>query len=253
MTPVSPPIAEIPPTLGEQAYREIRSRILDCTYAPGDVLSERVLAEHLNLGKAPVRAALVRLAADGLVTIASRQGIVITTPSIEDILELYEMRYELESLVVRSISGRLTNIQKKRLEKNLADLSIVVATKHATESIDLDFEFHRLLCDFHGNRQICRVMENVFFALYREIRRAQVRFPERMIDSLKEHEGVAHAIFQGEPAQAERLMREHLIFGEEVLLSRLGQNRLRSDLRNANPDTTYTPLNQTATPRAQRN
>src|SRR5262245_52193708 len=108
------------PTLAELAYRQIRQRILDSKLPPGMVVSERLLAERLGMGKAPIRSALVRLASDGLVSIASRQGIVISTPSIQDIIELFQMRVPLEMLIVRQISGALRDDQVDRLRENLA-------------------------------------------------------------------------------------------------------------------------------------
>src|SRR5262245_46999155 len=107
------------PTLAERAYGEIRRQILDMILPPGAVVSERILAERLEMGKAPIRSSLIRLASDGLISIASRQGIVISTPSIQDVIELFQMRVAMELLVVRQIAGTLKDDQIAQLRENL--------------------------------------------------------------------------------------------------------------------------------------
>jgi len=208
------------PTLAEQAYQKIRRRILDTTFQPGAVISERLLSEHLNMGKAPIRAALIRLAADGFVTIASRQGIVITTQSIEDILELFQVRRALELMIVQETAGRLNPDQIDQLQQNLVDYGRIAETSEPVESIDVDFEFHRLLAEFHGNRRMTQILTNVFDSLYREIRKAQVKHPNRIWSSQEEHHEIAKAIIEGQSQLASELMKSHLRFGEEFLLSR---------------------------------
>jgi DNA-binding GntR family transcriptional regulator len=209
------------PTLAEQAYRGIREEILNLQLPQGTVVSERLLAERMGLGKAPIRAALIRLAADGLVTIASRQGIVITTATIQDVIELYQMRVALELTIVRQIAGKLTAEQVQRLRANLdAFESLPMAHESVQEVVAADFDFHRQLCEFHGNRQMARVLDRVFDSLYREIRIAQTQFPERLRISADEHRAVAEAIVAGDVDRAEWQMKSHLRFGEEFILSR---------------------------------
>lgn len=208
------------PTLAERAYQQIRRQILDSELAPGTVVSERALAERLGLGKAPIRSALIRLASDGFVSIASRQGIVISTPSIQDVIELFQVRVAMELVIVRHIAGTLNSEQVDRLRTNLEEYASLAETAAPVESVAVDFEFHRLLCEFHGSRQMERVLDRVFDSLYREIRAAQLRFPRRIWASVQEHQAVADAVIAGDAEQAETLMRNHLRFGEQFILSR---------------------------------
>jgi DNA-binding GntR family transcriptional regulator len=206
------------PTLAEMAYRKIRQQIMEYKLPPGMVVSERLLSESLGLSKAPIRSALIRLASDGLVSIASRQGIVITTPTLQDIIELFQLRVPLEVLCVRSIAGRLDDQQIARLNANLELYRSAAVSP--PDSVNLDFDFHRLLCDFHGSRQLSRVLYHVYDALYREVRLAQMKYPTRVWSSLAEHEAVAAAVIAGDADKAENLLVEHLRFGERFVLSR---------------------------------
>lgn len=208
-------------TLTEQAYREIRRRILHLEYPQGAVVSERLLAESLGMGKAPIRAALIRLATEGIVTIASRQGIVITTVTIQDILELFHMRYALETLIVRELAGNLNEQQIEQLNANLEEYAASANSGIPADTIPIDFSFHRMLTEFHGNQQMLRVLDSTYDLLYREIRQAQAKFPQRIWNSIEEHRGIADAVIRGDRDLAEERMKEHLRFGEEFLLSRV--------------------------------
>ncbi len=218
--PAVPTVDSSRPTLAESAYQKLRHQILNAKLAPGAVVSERLLAARLRMGKAPIRSALIRLAADGLVSIAARQGIVISTPSIQDVIELYQMRVPLELLIVRQIAGTLRADQAARLQANLDEYKRLAETADPVDALAVDFDFHRLLCAFHGNRQMARVLHHIFDSLYREIRLAQERFPERVRVSAAEHQAVADAILEGDAARAEGLMKTHLRFGEQFVLSR---------------------------------
>jgi len=78
------------PSLSEQAYQEIRTRILDCDLEPGALISERGIAADLGLGIAAVRSALGRLSAEGLVTTLPRVGYQVANFTIEYINDFFE-------------------------------------------------------------------------------------------------------------------------------------------------------------------
>jgi DNA-binding GntR family transcriptional regulator len=80
-----------------------------------------------------------------------------------------------------------------------------------------------LLCELHGNRQMQRVLGQTLDSLYREIRLAQSKFPLRIQKSIQEHEAVATAVIEGDVGRAEAVMRTHLEFGQQFVLSR-GKN-----------------------------
>jgi DNA-binding GntR family transcriptional regulator len=221
----SPDRSRQKPTMAESAYREIQRLILDSQLPAGTVVSERLLADRLGSSKAPVRAALIRLAEEGFVSIASRQGIVIRAPSIRDLIEMFEMRVALEALIVRSIAGRLSSSQVAQVRSAVDQCRRVAETADpndviSVESIAADFGFHRLLCEFHGNQQIARALERIFNSLYRELRTIQSKFPNRLWGNVEEHQAVADAVIAGDASGAERLMKAHLQYGEQFVLSR---------------------------------
>ncbi|AYZ62515.1 GntR family transcriptional regulator [Burkholderia multivorans] len=84
-------------TNAESAYEEIRTRIFDGRLTPGQKISHRGLADELGFGQMPVRSALHLLEAEGLVTVVGKSGTYVTSPTNDDLREIYEMRLALES------------------------------------------------------------------------------------------------------------------------------------------------------------
>jgi DNA-binding GntR family transcriptional regulator len=208
------------PTAAELAYQVLRQQILNSDLQPGSIVSERLLAQRLNVGKAPIRVAVQRLASEGFISIEPRRGIIVCPQSIQDVVDLFQIRVLIEQLCVRSIAGKLTATQTATLLASVEELRRIAESSDPTETITSDFAFHRLLCEFHGNRQLMSVLDRILDSLYREIRLAQVKHPVRVWDSLKEHEELAEAIINGPPDAAERLIVKHLAFGEQFVLSR---------------------------------
>src|SRR5215216_6564500 len=83
--------------LKDRAYERIKQRLLNNDYPPGSFLSERQLAENLGMSKTPVKGALERLEAEGLISVSPQQGIVVRELSVHEIADQYEIRAVLES------------------------------------------------------------------------------------------------------------------------------------------------------------
>ena len=92
-------------SLKNQAYREIRQKILTCEYPPGTVLNEAFLCEALSISRTPVRDALSRLEHDHLLQIISKKGIVIESITLSDIGNYFEVLLRLVQTAVQD-SGK---------------------------------------------------------------------------------------------------------------------------------------------------
>ncbi|WP_431038685.1 GntR family transcriptional regulator [Streptomyces sp. P6-2-1] len=94
-----------PPDAGDShvahAERTIRTRVLDGTYPPGARLRERELSDALGFSRIPVREALTRLAAEGLVELSPRRGASVRRLSLRDVTELFDLRLSLEVFAAR--------------------------------------------------------------------------------------------------------------------------------------------------------
>jgi len=207
------------PTLAQRAYEDLKALFLKGTYSPGDFLTEGELARRLRMSKTPVRTALTRLEMDGFVTVSPQQGIVVREPSIHEVIDLFDMRMALETFVVKRLATTITPEQTARLRANLAAQEKSVQAHDNAQSTKLDTEFHLMLCEFAGNREIREVMERLRGKLHRIILGIQNKNPGRIADGCKEHEAIAESIFQGKGEQAAQRIVQHLEWGKKFLVA----------------------------------
>lgn len=124
---------------GEAAYAQLLAAIRSGTYSPGDRLREVEVAERLALSRTPVREALRRLEADGVIEHRPRLGAVIRKLSHAELVELYEMRIVLE----RTAAEMATKHAAPAEIDALRDLNAAIANSAQTDAAALNQDFHR--------------------------------------------------------------------------------------------------------------
>jgi len=205
--------------LKDQAYARLKARILQGDFGPGTFLSERQVSAWLQMSKTPIRAALEKLAGEGLIQISPQQGVIVRELSIHEVADHFEIRSALEPFVVRQVAGRLTAEQTQRLRANLHEQELSVRQRDAARNMMLDTAFHLLLCEFLGNREILRVMEQLRDKIHRVILRVFSHNPDRLAVGYEEHCRIAEAVIAGNAEPAARFIQEHLDRGKSILLS----------------------------------
>src|SRR5919197_3923039 len=96
-------------TLWQRVHQHLREEIISGSLTPGAELQEMALAESLGVSRGPIREAIGRLAAEGLVTVRPRRGAVVRALSKEEFLEAYQVREALEPMAVRLAVPKLTD------------------------------------------------------------------------------------------------------------------------------------------------
>jgi DNA-binding GntR family transcriptional regulator len=206
--------------LKERAYETLKSLILDETFPPGTFLSERQLSERLQMSKTPIRAALERLEMDGFVSVAPQQGILVRELSMDEVVDLFDIRSALETFVVRQLASRgLASEQVRQLEANLEAQERFAEREDLTNYTRLDADFHRMLCQFHGNQEITKVILHLRDKMFQVVARVS-RTPGRSITSHKDHVAILEAVMRGEGERAAIRMEEHLLYGKRFLVAR---------------------------------
>jgi DNA-binding GntR family transcriptional regulator len=208
MTPENSP--DRSPSLKDVAYCQLRQLILEGRIAPGAVLSVRQLADQLNMSKTPVHAALERMEADGLVTFAPQQGVVVREVSIQDVANHFEIRTALETFIVRRLAGRLTNEQIQRLEANLNAQREFAETGNVLGCVKNDAGFHFLLCELHGNQEFVNVMHRLRDRVFQVVFQIVKQFPNRITETYDEHRGIVDAVIDGDGELAAQRLTSHL-------------------------------------------
>ena len=212
--------SDAPGLLQDRAYAEIKALIQDGTFPAGSFLSERQLAGRLKMSKTPVKNALVRLEMEGFVAVSPQQGIVVREFSVQEVVDILDIRMALEPYVARRVAGALTAEQAAALKANVRAQEAAARAGDTVELTRLDADFHILLCSFSGNAEIAHVMTRLRDKLHRVILRVMAHVPGRPASAAAEHGAIADALIKGKGERAAGLMLTHLEFGKRSLLSR---------------------------------
>jgi DNA-binding GntR family transcriptional regulator len=146
-------------TLTEQAYRVIEEQIVTLRLKPGEVLSEQLLSSSYGFGRTPIREALQRLAREGLVTILSRKGILVSDLNPRTQLLVLEVRRELERLLSRTGAERATRPQREQLRDIARKMDQAASRNDDISFMRLDRELNRLMLEAAHNDYAERSMK----------------------------------------------------------------------------------------------
>jgi DNA-binding GntR family transcriptional regulator len=209
-----------PVTRAAEAYSRIRSAILELEFVPGAPMSETLLAQALGISRTPVREALKLLEREGLVRAYPARGTFVAELSAADIVEIYEVRIQLESFAASVAATRLTDSDLAGLRDSVSAAETAVGHQRVDEACLLDIRLHSSIVSATGNRRIKQVLSQMDDQVHR-IRLLASRDPERMRHTLDEHERIVSALMARDGALADKEMRIHLSAARENAL-RLG-------------------------------
>ena len=215
MTPV-----EAPASLTDQALDALRRDILSTRLAPGEALSEATTAQRLGLGKAPVRAALARLAEEGLVQALPRRGWVVSLVTIRDIHEVFDLRLLLEPEAARRAAGRVDAEALRRLDAVCAEGYRPEDPGSAAAFLAANRAFHVAVAELSGNtrlaRQVGRLLDESTRMLVLGLRRR-----DRSGEMAHEHLALIEALALGRAEAAAALMHEQVAESRAMVLAAL--------------------------------
>lgn len=206
------------------AYARIRAAIVEGRYAPGERLIELKLADELQISRTPIREALRRLEADGLVIIERNRGAMVRPMTLAEVVDLYELRARLEGYAAELAAERATDTQRAGLVEAAERFSELRADPRigGAEGVHLLSEANRVLHDSilaaaHHDRLGSLLARTVDIPL---VFRAFSRFgPTERERSDLFHHLIVGAIVAGEPQRAARLMAEHISLGRDALVA----------------------------------
>lgn len=215
--------------LKDEAYSKIRELLL--TGSSDASYSERMLAAQLSLGLGPVRLAVERLRADGLIVVSPNSGIRMPEITSSEILDFYELRMVIECHVAHSLAGCLSPDQATQIDEILAEQESCAASGDTIRYHQLDLEFHAVLAEFHGNDEMEHALRRLRDKMYRLARRMHGAHPERLAVNAAQHRGIFEAVRAGNAEEAYQRMKTHLDWGRRFTLDpdrRLGADWQRS-------------------------
>ncbi|SPF53956.1 Transcriptional regulator, GntR family [Candidatus Sulfopaludibacter sp. SbA4] len=196
---------DIPSNLTTLAYNNIREYILQGRLDEASRLTEDFLSNQLGISKSPVREALNRLEAEGLIRIEPRKGAYLRRLTPVEINELYDTREALEAHVVRTAT--VTQILLAELRQSVRRQRSLLKANDKPHYIEEDVRFHALLAQATGNQYLCSVLGNIQNQIWLSRRKTYDLSSSTAPDY---HDAIVKALEEGAADAAERLMREHI-------------------------------------------
>jgi len=201
--------------LSEKAYHLIKEKIVTLDLKPLSVIDEQALKDELDLGRTPIREALHRLAAEGLVIIAPRRGMFVADISITDLQKVFEVRMVLEGFCARLAAQKATEEQIAQMETVFEQLEQVADTD-AEALMSIDTRLHELMYQAADNEflddSLCRL-----HALSLRLWHLVLNQLNDVKASIEEHGEIIAALKARDEAQAEKLVQRHIAhFQQEI-------------------------------------
>jgi DNA-binding GntR family transcriptional regulator len=192
----------------DQVYGVIRERILTGTLPRGARVHQEDVAADLGVSRTPVREALRRLAAEGLIEMRTNRGARVTDLEPDDMRQPYEARLAIEPGAARLAAQR--DPPETRRMRRAVDAQRR-AIPHLARTFAANREFHIALAEASGNAFLLQFIEHLWVARIGEaIYEHQAESPERMSLDADEHEQILEAIEAGDARRAESLTRRHI-------------------------------------------
>ncbi|MEU8246096.1 GntR family transcriptional regulator [Nonomuraea sp. NPDC048916] len=199
------------------AVDELRSLILAGQYAPGDRLGEVELAEVLGVSRTPVREALRRLEAEGLVELVANKGARVVAYPSRDLETIFELRARIEGLAARQAALTAGPDDVARLREVAVDLRDHAERGDLDSVYRLNSEFHQSLVRLGGSALLGQSISSLIHSSV--LLRTYSSFDEdAMRRSVNHHLEIAAAVRAGDPEWAEAVMRAHLFSARASLL-----------------------------------
>jgi DNA-binding GntR family transcriptional regulator len=195
-------------TLSQRVYEHLREEILADKLRPGTELSEVALSKELAISRGPIREAMGRLAAEGLITMRPRRRAEVRSLTPQELIDAYQVREALEVMAIRLATPRMATGDLSRLEGLIDEMAVQAGLGAVREFFAANTSFHELLCELSGNPKL----QEVHHRLESEIGRFQSRpltTPASMDDAVAEHRAILAAVRLGDADRAAQLTAEH--------------------------------------------
>jgi DNA-binding GntR family transcriptional regulator len=206
-------IMDTPSLSRESAPDRIEAALLDDIAAgqlePGARLDETRLAERFGVSRTPVREALGRLAAQGVLVAGEKRGVRVAQYSREDLAQMYEAMQEIESVCARLAAQRLTLLARSEMEAAQAECVAAAEAGDRMRYLKANEALHAAIYRATQNPYIQNLASD-FRRRTGPFRAKKFATPEDLLDSARSHEDLLEVIFSADSMLASDRMRSHM-------------------------------------------
>lgn len=203
----------------QRVYLEVADRLANGELRPGQWLRERTLAQSMGISRTPVREALNKLAAEGLVRLERNRGAQVVEWTREQILEIYGLRSATEAFVASVAARKIDYLALSKLEENLAQYEHVIAQGDATRGrlYELNNEFHSIILGATNNDTLIYLASGVINLPL--ARRTFLRYSDHDLKrSVAQHRELIEVLRDGDSEATSMLMHVHNMTAQRALL-----------------------------------
>lgn len=204
-------------TLAESLRQKLEGAIAAGHLEPGSRLDEQEIAQRFGVSRTPVREAFRLMAANNLVELRGRQGATVRAIKAQALIEMFQVMAELEGLCARLAARRVSQAWGDEISEIHQRLISASETGGIDLFYDINQEFHEAIYEASRNAFLAdqtRKLRNQVAAYRRRV----TRMPNRIADTIREHEAIMQAILAHDAERAHSAMRDHVnLLGDNLL------------------------------------
>lgn len=196
-------------SLADRVYLLLKKTIIEGKIPLGTRLVEKDLARRLDISRSPLREAIQRLQFDGLVRIVPRKGSYLVEFSEKELLDIFQVREQLEGLAVQLAAETITVAQLDAMEQILFRVQEILSDDKASYPMEDERDFHDAILEISGNKRLADITRTLQLQ-FQLLRRQSVAVPGRARCALNEHLGILEALRACDGELARKRMCKHI-------------------------------------------
>jgi DNA-binding GntR family transcriptional regulator len=211
-------------SLGEHVFESLKHSIVRGKISPGEWLVESHIAETLGISRTPVREAIHKLEREGLIERRPRGGFTVLGFERDDIEETFGIRSVLEGYAARLAAVKHDTQELKDLENKIGEFQYALDRNKMNLLPKINTEFHDLLYSLSKSPKLINMINGLRDQIYRY---RQMILKERQFASTsnQDHKKMLKYIRKRDAEGAERIVREHILRGQEMVLKEYDRQR----------------------------
>jgi len=203
-------------TLHQEIANNLREMIMSGELREGDKIKEDELCTVMEISKTPLREALRVLSAEGLIRLIPNRGSYVTTPTFEEIKEMFDVMSVLEGVCARTAAEKMSSGDFKKLEDIHHQLEKNFRLKDQKQYIHHNNLYHAFVQELAGNKTLNQIVNGLRQKILL-CRFKSLNLSGRFKQSIQEHRDLLEAFRNRDAEKAELLMKSHMKKQSEAL------------------------------------
>lgn len=205
----------------DQVYQHLKQLIVKGDLNPGEIYSEQMFANQLEVSRTPVREAILQLKHEGFVEIYNNRGISVKPISLDDINQILQARTAIEGYSVKYLTEHIHTVEGQKALQQMQNClnetkNFLADNASHYKYMKADIEFHGIIVHFTQNTYFIKTVDQMRSKL-EQITINSLTFKNRHKDALAEHQKIFQGICSGDGQKAESIFNEHMLITGNIL------------------------------------